>query len=157
MKKNIADIVALMLIILWVYAAASKLADVNVFTAQLKREPVPGWAAAMLVWALPATELMIALLLSFIKTRTYGLLFSLILMATFTLYVGLALSGAYGSIPCSCGGIFFFMQWKGHLVFNTLVTIAAFIAWKWRKEKIYVSRTLRQKYYAHIGKKAENP
>jgi hypothetical protein len=157
MKKNIADIIALMLIILWVYAAASKLADVNVFTAQLKREPVPGWAAAMLVWALPATELMIALLLSFIKTRTYGLLFSLILMATFTLYVGLALSGAYGSIPCSCGGIFSFLQWKGHLVFNTVVTIAAFIGWKLSRKEMNVSRTYNRRYYAHIGKKAENP
>jgi membrane protein implicated in regulation of membrane protease activity len=157
MKKWITDIICGLLIVLWVYAATSKLTDVNVFTEQLKRQPIPESAVGILIWILPAGELIIALLLSSIKTRTYGLLLSLILMTVFTLYVGLALSGAYGSIPCSCGGIFFFLQWKGHLVFNTVVTLAAFIGWKLSRKEMNVSRTYNQRYYAHIGKKAENP
>ena len=149
----------LLLIILWIYAAVSKLVDYELFIDQLKRQPLPAWAPLLFSWALPAIEITTALLLCFESTRSYGMAASCIMLACFTIYTGLALSGAYGSTPCSCGGIFSFMQWKGHLVFNTAATIAAFAGWKMsRKEKeMDITVIGKRRYYAHNGKEAENP
>jgi hypothetical protein len=157
MKKSIRDMISLLLIILWIYAAVSKLVDYDLFIDQLKRQPLPAWSPHLLSWALPTAEIITALLLCFESTRNYGMAASCIMLACFTIYTGLALSGAYGSIPCSCGGIFSFMQWKGHLLFNTAATIAAFAGWKMNRKEIYITIISKRKYYAHNGKEAENP
>jgi hypothetical protein len=141
MKKAMPHIISLLLIMLWVYAAVSKLIDYDLFVEQLKRQPLPGWAPFLLSWLLPAAEITTALLLCAQITRHYGLAASWIMLACFTIYTGLALTGAYGSIPCSCGGIFSFMQWKGHLVFNTAATLAAFTGWRLGKKGIDITVT----------------
>ena len=157
MKKSISDMISVLLIILWVYAAVSKLADYDLFTDQLKRQPLPAWSPRLLSWALPTTEIITAVLLCFERTCKYGMIASCIMLACFTIYTGLALSGAYGSIPCSCGGIFSFMQWKGHLIFNATATIAAFAGWKMSRKEMNITVIHKRKYYAHNGKEAENP
>jgi hypothetical protein len=141
MKRNIPHIISLLLIILWVYAAVSKLADYNLFIEQLKRQPLPAWSPSLLSWALPAAEITTALLLCVETTRNYGLAASWIMLACFTIYTALALSGAYGSIPCSCGGIFSFMQWRGHLIFNVVATLAAFTGWRLGRKNIHITVT----------------
>ena len=157
MKKSIIHIISVLLIILWVYAAVSKLADYDLFIVQLKRQPLPGWSPRLLSWALPAAEIITALSLCFERTQHYGMAASCIMLACFTCYTGLALSGAYERIPCSCGGIFSFMQWKGHLIFNAGATVAAFAGWTLKRREKHLTETYRRKYYAHIGKEAENP
>lgn len=148
--------ISVLLITLWVYATVSKLADYDLFIDQLKHQPLPDWAPLLLSWGLPAAEITTALLLCFERTRRYGMAVSCIMLASFTLYTGLALSGAYGSIPCSCGGIFSFMQWKGHLIFNAAATIAAFAGWKMSRKELDIQIISKQKYYAHNGEQAEN-
>ena len=155
MKTSIVNIVILMLIMLWVYTAVSKLADMDLFVTRLQQQPLPVWSVAYLKWLLPASELIIALFLSIEKTRSAGLLFSFVLLTVFAAYVALALSGAYGRIPCSCGGVFTFFGWKGHLVFNTSAAALAFVAW--RLNKNLISNKTIIKHYAHSGKEAENP
>ena len=149
MKKDTSDMIVLLLTILWVYAGVSKLADYDLFIDQLKRQPLPAWSQRLLSWALPTTELITALLLCFEITRNYGVIASYIMLACFTIYTGLALSGAYGNIPCSCGGIFSFMQWKGHLIFNATATIAAFAGWKMSRKGMNTTVIHKRKYYAH--------
>jgi hypothetical protein len=157
MKRSIKHIIYLLLVMLWVYAAVSKLADYGLFIKQLDRQPLPDWSASILSWLLPTAELVTALLLSFERTRNYGLATSCVMLTSFTIYTGLALSRAYGSIPCSYGGIFSFMQWKGHLIFNAAATTAAFSGWKMSRKEMPKTVISNPKYYAHNGKEAENP
>lgn len=129
-KKPITHTVTFLLIMLWVYAAVSKLGDVQLFAAELRRQPLPPWSVPLLLWWLPVGELMLAAMLCFPGARRAGLLASAMLLGIFALYTLLALSGAYGSIPCSCGGIFSVMGWKGHLVFNMTAAALSVLAWR---------------------------
>ena len=74
--------------------------------------------ANILVWAVPFSELLVSSLLIFIKTRLAGLYASLLLLVSFTVYIGLVMNHVFGRIPCSCGGILSKMTWEQHLVFN---------------------------------------
>ena len=124
MKRNlIISFICTILIILWVYAALSKIIDFSVFESQLKRQPLPEWSLGVFKWGLPIIELGTAFLLFSKRTRFKGLVFSTILMTLFTLYVLFALSGAFGEIPCSCAGIISALHWKGHLSFNIIFLI----------------------------------
>lgn len=136
MKKNCICIVSFALIILWVYTAVSKLAAYNSFTVQMRAQPLPVWSVPVILIALPVAEITAAALLPWESTRQTGLLLSFLMLTAFAIYVALALSGAYGSIPCACGGIFTFMQWKGHLVFNGVAAVVTGWAWYNGRRKI---------------------
>jgi len=130
MKKQWAiKIISMLLIILWVYAAGSKLIVYHVFAFQLARQPLPSWSKPILQWTLPAVELLTVALLSFPKTLNQGFMLSFLLLAAFTLYVGFGLAHVYSKVPCSCGGILNGASWGEHLVFNIVFTILAFIGW----------------------------
>lgn len=129
MKKATTDTIVTLLIILWVYAAVSKLTGYRLFVISMEKQPLPAWMVSKLIWALPAAELSMAAMLSTKRLVGYGLLLSALLLFSFAGYTALALSGAYGSIPCSCGGIFSFMQWKGHFIFNVTTFWVALTAW----------------------------
>ena len=119
MKRGpIISVLSALLIVLWVYAAFSKLIEFSVFKAQLEMQPLPGWAISILRWILPIVEIIVAVLLSIKGWQYSGLVASSLLMIVFTIYVFLALTGSFGDIPCSCAGIISKLHWKGHLVFN---------------------------------------
>ena len=124
-RETLTQFITMMLVILWVYAAVSKLQEVEAFREQLLRQPFPGWMAGLLLWLLPLAELAAAGLLLFRCTRGAGLYVSLLLMLLFTGYVGLVLAGAWENVPCACGGIIGRLGWKGHFLFNLFCTILA--------------------------------
>jgi len=107
-----------LLILLWVYAALSKLTDIDQFTREIKQQHLPLLAAQTAVWLLPTIELIAATLLIFPEWRRTGLLLSSILMFIFTIYIILVLSGYFKNIPCSCGGVLKQLGWRNHLIFN---------------------------------------
>lgn len=128
MKRDFwITVICMLLIILWVYAAVSKLLEFVAFGEQLNKQPLPQWSIPILKWALPVIELGVAILIYNTKTRLKGLIASLFLMIAFTLYVIFALGGAFGRIPCSCAGIISQLKWKGHLIFNISFTIISLI------------------------------
>ena len=128
MNRNpIITIICALLILLWAYAALSKLAEFSLFTVQLGKQPLPGWSLPILRWGLPLGELIIAFLLASPKYQYPGLVASTLLMAIFTGYVMLALSGSFGHIPCSCAGIISKLHWKGHLIFNIICLIISIL------------------------------
>lgn len=117
-----------LLILLYVYAACSKLADIAAFRGSLYNQAFPHELAGFLLYALPAAELGTVALLLFPLTERYGLLLSLFLLLAFTGYIALVLLHFFPRVPCSCGGILSHMGWKTHLVFNCLflgINIAA--------------------------------
>jgi len=117
-----------LLVLLFVYAAASKLLFFRGFTNQMLNQPLPRPLSLSLVWLLPAAELSTAALLLLPRTRKAGLWASLGLMALFTGYVALVLSRAFNRIPCSCGGIFSRLSWPGHLAFNLVTLVVTGLA-----------------------------
>ena len=102
------------------YAAISKLMVFDSFRIQLLIQPIPKWSVEILSYLLPALELIISFLLIFRRSRGLGLLASASMMLLFSVYVGLAMTGAFGSIPCTCGGIIQKLSWPQHFIFNLL-------------------------------------
>jgi len=117
-QKYTLQFICFLLIVLWVYAAASKLIDFNLFKAQMKRQILFPFIKSSIVYWLPPVELLTAGLFVFQPSQRAGLYLSAIMLCVFTAYVGFALSGILGRIPCSCGGIINKMGWGTHLFFN---------------------------------------
>ncbi len=124
----VVTIITAALIFLWVYAAMSKLINYEQSRSQMLNQVFPIAIAKFLVWVVPFTELLLSGLLSFLKTRLSGLYGSLILLISFTLYIGLVMNRVFGRIPCSCGGILNKMSWEQHLVFNIVFMMLAITA-----------------------------
>jgi putative oxidoreductase len=118
MKTFLKSLPAPLLMLLFVYAALSKLISFSEFRLQLGRQPLPAGVAGILLYLLPATELLTAALLLFPKTLFTGLQLSLCLLLLFTGYIALALLHYWDHIPCSCGGILNRLNWQQHFVFN---------------------------------------
>ena len=138
MKKSNAAIVIIctLIIALFVYTATAKLLDYYNFQSGLSESPFIAPFSNILAWAVPASELLIAVMLVIPALRLAGLYASGILMSLFTVYIAAML--LFGSdIPCSCGGIVGDMSWGAHIVFNS--AFVALSAWG-----IYLQRKKRR-------------
>lgn len=129
MKKinpQIPVIIGYFFVLLFCYAAVSKLLDFENFQLQLAQSPLLSAFAGITSYAVIIIEFAISLLLCVSKTRLLGLYASLSLMSGFTIYIFLIL---YYSdfIPCSCGGILEKLGWTEHLIFNIGCVILAII------------------------------
>lgn len=112
--------------LLFIYAAVSKLLDFENFQVQLGQSPLLSAFASWVSWTVILAELLISVLLIFRSTRLWGLVSAFNLMVMFTVYIFLILH--YSSfVPCSCGGILEKMSWNAHLLFNLLFVVLAFI------------------------------
>jgi len=117
-RSTVVEIISSLLVLLFVYAAVSKLLDYQTFKVQLSKSPFITQFAGVTAWALPIGELLVAVALTFKVTRLVGLYASLFLMTMFTAYIWAMLHYSY-YVPCSCGGILSKMGWEGHLWFNS--------------------------------------
>jgi len=113
------------LVLLWVYTAASKLADMPEFKRQLGNQTLGRPMAAFLLWFIPLSEIAATLLLLPRKTRLAGFVLSAFLLLLFSGYIALVLLGYYDRVPCSCGGVLKQLSWGPHLVFNLFFLLAA--------------------------------
>lgn len=120
-------IVSGLLIILWTYAAVSKLKDFGKFRHSMLSQIFPRWMGRLLTYLLPLFELSLAILLIFPGTRLFGMYASLFLMLLFTIYVGGAVFRVYNRYPCACGGLFTRMGWHKHFRVNIYLTIVALV------------------------------
>lgn len=123
-KSTGTELIASFFILLFIYAAVSKILDFETFRVQLGQSPILSAFADLLVYLVPVLEVGIALLLSSKKYRYRGLLLAFGLMVIFTTYIIIILNYS-PFIPCSCGGILTNMNWNQHLIFNTTVTFLA--------------------------------
>lgn len=114
--------IAVLNIILFTYAAVSKILDFQNFQIQIGQSPLLSAFATPISYGVPAVEFIIISLLLLSKTRIVGLYGSFMLMVMFTAYIYIILN--YSSfLPCSCGGILEKMSWTQHLVFNSVFVI----------------------------------
>lgn len=125
-QKVIIESICFVLIMLFVYAAFSKLFEYNTFKIQLQDSPIVRPIASIVVWLIPTTELVVAGLLTIKYYRKTGLYFSFFLLLIFTLYISsMLLSGIH--LPCSCGGIIENLTWEQHLLFNLFFLVLALV------------------------------
>lgn len=134
-KKLVIEIVVLLLVILFLYTGLSKFMDFKGFTYDLNNQPFPNSFTPILRWLIPITEIAIVATLLFEKTRTIGLLASLVLMSLFTIYTALVLLHVFEYVPCSCGGVIKHLTWPQHLIFNLFFVVISFVAIRFNRRK----------------------
>ncbi len=117
-RKWTLEVIVLLLFLLFVYAAGSKLADYKYFEFQMNAQPFDDKYTPYLVFGIPALEFLIGGLLIFRRTMIWGLWASLGLLLIFTGYIVLIELNYYGTRPCSCGGVIGRLTWTQHLFFN---------------------------------------
>ena len=118
MKKQIVvEIICFLFILLFVYAAGTKLTDYNKFIGQIGKSPLLTDYAEWIAWIVPSIELVIAVMLIIPKIRIVGLYAAFGLMVMFTFYI-IAILSFSKELPCSCGGVLSLLGWKEHLIFN---------------------------------------
>lgn len=142
MKAKYVLIISYFYILLFVYAAISKLITFEAFQVQLTQSPLLSAYANIIAYLVLGAELLFALLLCIKTTRLLGLYLSYGLMVAFTLYIYLILNYS-DFVPCSCGGILEKMGWTEHLWFNLIVSILGFVA-------VYILQNNTKKFYLRI-------
>lgn len=124
---NTYPFISILLIIMWAYAAISKLIELEQFKQALASQVFPKWMGKILVWVLPIIEPGIVALLLFKNTQIIGMYASFVMMLLFTLYVGGAVYNIYERHPCACGGLFARLGWKKHFRVNVFFTLLSMI------------------------------
>lgn len=138
-KSNIIYIIALLYVLLFTYAAISKILDFENFQVQLGQSPLLSAFAHFIAFAVIAVELLICCLLVWQRTRIIGLFAAYCLMLMFTAYIYIILN--YSSfVPCSCGGILEKLSWNQHIIFNLTFIILAVISILLNKTKYHNKR-----------------
>lgn len=127
MKAKFILFIRYFLVLLFVYAAVSKIITFESFQVQLTQSPLLSVYANLIAYLVIIVELIIALLLTIRELKLLGLYLSYGLMVAFTIYIYLILNYS-DFIPCSCGGILEKMGWHEHLWFNVIVTLIALLA-----------------------------
>jgi uncharacterized membrane protein YphA (DoxX/SURF4 family) len=114
---HITAVISYFFVLLFFYAAISKLLDFENFQVQLAQSPLLSAYAGFVSYVVILIEIGTVLLLCIPTRRLFGLYVSLGLMAGFTIYIYLILNYS-DFIPCSCGGILEKLGWTEHLIFN---------------------------------------
>ncbi|WP_031442503.1 MauE/DoxX family redox-associated membrane protein [Arenibacter algicola] len=136
-RETIVQTACLLFIVLFTYAGLTKLLEGHLFYDNIRNSPILGGKAmaSLASWAVPLSELAVALLLIWKKTRLIGLYGAAVLMLLFTGYtMAIVFFAPYR--PCSCGGIISLLTWEQHLVLNAALLLLALLAiWASRKHK----------------------
>jgi len=131
MKKSaLIEIIATLLIMMFLYASFSKYFGFKQFEIAMHNQPFPYWFSAILIWVLPLVEIGIAILLFMDKTKRVGLIASTAIMTLFTLYIAIILLHFFPRVPCSCGGVIMLLNWNQHLIFNLFFLFISFLGYK---------------------------
>ena len=117
-KETIIQLISGLIAALFFYAAMSKLMGYEKSQWEMKNQIFSSSIASVLTWLIPATEIIMAIFLLFFNTRKKALWASLFLLSGFTLYIAIVMTGVFGRVPCSCGGILKNMGYGMHILFN---------------------------------------
>jgi putative oxidoreductase len=128
-RKVFIDAVSYAFVLLFVYTGINKLIDNHIFQIALGKSDLFASFAAPLSFIVPTIELVLAVLLLVRRTRIKGLFGSFILMALFTIYVGIMVYFRTAR-PCTCGGIMGLLNWHQHFYFNSIFTLLAIAAYR---------------------------
>jgi hypothetical protein len=114
-------------IFLFIYAAASKLGDLEKFSIQIGKSPILSGFSDIIIILIPGIETLLAILLISERVRLLALFGSFSLMSLFSIYIVYILFFS-PYVPCSCGGVLEKMSWAQHLVFNCCFILISTVA-----------------------------
>ena len=134
------EVMSALLLILFLYTAASKLIDHDRFVMVLKKSPLLQEVAGPVSWLVPLSELVVSLSLFVPAWRRYGFRAAFAMMTIFTIYIAYMILFT-PHLPCSCGGVIRKMSWGQHLAFNVFFTAIAWLGIRWEKKKLVVAIT----------------
>jgi len=137
-RQFIVDVTCWLFIALWMYAATSKLMDLQTFQTQIGQSPLLTPFSGLLSWTVPFAEIILAIGLIGERTRLIALYGSFTLMLLFSGYIFVVMNYS-DYVPCSCGGILGKMAWETHLLFNIFFTLLAAIAAMLYQKKYFVA------------------
>jgi len=124
-KGVITEVIISAFILLFMYTATSKIYTFKSFDKVLSEVPLFGSFHLFIAVLIPASEIIIGVLLILSKTKKIGLYATLILMIVFTIYLTYMVL-ASSRLPCSCGGFVSHLSWKNHIWLNTgLICLAS--------------------------------
>ncbi|TCD07676.1 hypothetical protein EZ449_14165 [Pedobacter frigidisoli] len=153
-RERLSDICAALLVFLFSYAAISKLMSYNISRKEMLNQVFLHDTAIVLTWLIPVIEFCITIMLLFPQLRKLSFLSALTLLSTFSFYITISMSGIFGRIPCSCGGILGQMSYGIHLLFNTffmaIAVLGMKISAKKTKRKIRSYQTNGREEHAQI-------
>lgn len=121
-KLLTVEIICCLLIVLFLYASVTKLLNPYALRHDMLNQPFPRWFSRQLIWAVPAVEIVLVILLVFEVTRKIALWGALVLLLLFTVYTALVLLHFFSYVPCGCGGVIRNLSWPQHLLFNLFFT-----------------------------------
>lgn len=122
------EVIAGLLVLLFLYTALTKLKDRSRFIGAMQHNPLLFPYANLLSWLIPVIELIIVVLLFIPRSRRSGVLASAVLLSIFTGYIGYMLL-SNSELPCTCGGVLEKMSWRQHLILNVFMTVLSIAAW----------------------------
>ena len=124
-KEHIVTTITSLLAALLFYAAMSKLINYEQSRSEMLNQVFPRSWTIILTWLIPTLEIIITFTLLFKQTLRYGLWAATVLLGAFSIYIAVVMTGVFGRVPCSCGGILKNMSYPTHLLFNLFfLTIA---------------------------------
>lgn len=118
-RENFGWLIAILYASLMLITAGEKFRDFIKVREQLSLMPLIEPVSDLLAWALPLTEIILAVLVFLPLTRKIGLYLVTALMVVFTGYVVYLIKYA-PHLPCTCGGFMEQLSWPQHLVFNSI-------------------------------------
>ncbi len=132
-RKVLTEIICLLFILLFVYAAVAKLLDFERFKVQIAQSPLLTDFSGFVAVFIPVLEIAVAVLLAVPKYRLAGLLCSFGLMVMFTTYI-ISILQFSEHIPCACGGVLQNLGWSEHLIFNLFFTLVAIVGVSFQRQ-----------------------
>jgi uncharacterized membrane protein YphA (DoxX/SURF4 family) len=126
-KEILIDIVTALFVVLFVYAAASKLLDYDKFKVQIGQSPLLTAFSGVMAWLVPAVEIIVSAMLLTARFRLHGLYASFGLMVMFSAYI-VVITRFSDYVPCSCGGVLERLNWNEHLIFNLTFVALGFVS-----------------------------
>lgn len=127
-NKTLLAVCTFLLLFVFMYTGLSKLLAPGLFRVSLAGQPFPSPVKTIIIYLLPASEILVSVFMLSERTKLFALYAAFILMLSFTIYTLLIVLNVFNHVPCSCGGIIRQLSWSAHLVLNILLTVAASIA-----------------------------
>ena len=122
-RNILVQVVSYATVVLFVYAAVSKIITFEAFQAQLGQSPLTSVYADLISYGLIGSELVLAISLCFSFSQSFALKAATFLMLLFTAYIIVILNFS-SVVPCTCGGLLEKLDWHSHLGFNSIVIVA---------------------------------
>jgi hypothetical protein len=117
--RTVIEVIASLLIVLFLYAATTQVVSHPTFQSQINRSLSNTALSGIIAWLIPAIQLTMAFLLWRPATRLAAFSCSLAIVSCYTVYLVMMLPGAYNSF-CNCGEL-----WQqARLELNILVNVA---------------------------------